>query len=235
MAEITWIGTSFDDDYSHNQPYPLKAYGKAGNDNITGGNGPDKLYGGKGRDILSGNQGNDKLYGGQGNDFLSGDRGNDELFGDDGNDNLEGGAGNDSLIGGKGNDYLTGYYSGYYEYEYDALTGGQGSDTFVLGEYYGVHYLDSNEYSTAEFDYYPNSSYGLIKDFKSGEDIIQLNGSINDYYNDYYLDTDSNLTGGGKLDTQIYYTGDNQFDLIGVVADVTNLTLSNFTFVDYYY
>ncbi|MEO1432411.1 MAG: calcium-binding protein [Cyanobacteria bacterium J06633_8] len=52
----------------------------------------------------------------------------------------------------------------------DNLTGGAGTDTFVLGEDYHVFYAD------AGFD-----DVAIIEDFVSGEDKIQLTGSLDDY------------------------------------------------------
>lgn len=106
---------------------------------------------------------------------------------------LEGKAGNDSLIGGKGNDTLIGYGA---TGESDLLTGGDGSDVFVL--------------STA------NKS--VISDL-TASDLIQLPGSAADYI----LDKTQNLAGTGSLDTGIFTQGG---DLIGVIQDNTSLLTS---------
>lgn len=61
--------------------------------------------------------------------------------------------------------------------EIDRLRGGDGNDTFVLGdEEYGAFYDDSNPFT---FD---TSDHALIEDFKLGEDTILLYGSEEDYY-----------------------------------------------------
>ena len=109
----------------------VTAFGGLGNDTITGGGGSDFLYGGgdipqvkptsipvigifplanDGDDILKGGGGSDTLYGGTGNDHLYGQGGRDSLFGQDGNDYLDGG--NDGAV--------------------DRLTGGAGTDTFIV-------------------------------------------------------------------------------------------------------
>lgn len=62
---------------------------------------------------------NDDVDGGDGNDTLYGGGGDDALAGGSGNDGLDGVNGNDSLIGGA----------------FDVLTGGQGGDEFVIGDW----------------------------------------------------------------------------------------------------
>jgi Ca2+-binding RTX toxin-like protein len=112
------------------------------------------LDGGAGDDALSGAEGNDKLLGGLGDDSLDGGDENDSLDGGAGNDSLDGGAGNDTLLGGTGNDTLTGGEGK------DALSGGAGKDVFVFT-------TESDSGATkAERD--------VIKDFKSGDDKIDL-------------------------------------------------------------
>lgn len=125
--------------------------GGDGNDVLDGGDGDDQVIGGTGDDILAGGVGNDEVIGGQGNDILRGDlndpssqgdiaggddivrggagndriggkSGDDQLFGDEGDDHIWGDDGNDVIRGGLGNDVLVG----------DDLSGGEGSDVFVL-------------------------------------------------------------------------------------------------------
>src|SRR5262249_29540051 len=117
----------------------VTAFGGLGNDTITGGGASDLLYGGggipprkptsitligilkpayDGDDILKGGGGSDSLYGGTGNDHLYGQGGRDSLFGQDGNDYLDGG--NDGAV--------------------DRLTGGAGTDTFIV--WVSSHYLN---------------------------------------------------------------------------------------------
>lgn len=103
--------------------------GQMGDDSLLGDAGADSLLGGSGRDILSGGTGNDWLAGGQGDDMLRGGTGADILDGDDGDDTLAGGLdrATDFLNGGAGDDRIS--LSGS-----DYGTGGEGADSFVLGE-----------------------------------------------------------------------------------------------------
>ncbi|WP_374089091.1 cadherin-like domain-containing protein [Methylomicrobium lacus] len=131
-------------------------------DYLLGGSGDDVLIGGTvgtnadtAGNTLSGEQGNDTLiggasvdgwdylYGGDGNDHLSGLAGNDFLYGEFGNDTLEGGAGDDyladyagvnALDGGDGNDTFE-VYSYYDAADSSTLTGGAGSDRYVLATF----------------------------------------------------------------------------------------------------
>ena len=84
------------------------AYGRGGDDVVSGADNKDRLYGNEGNDLLIGRGGDDRLYGGEGNDRLYGDFGNDLLEGGDGNDKLYGGYGDDELTGGAGDDILHG-------------------------------------------------------------------------------------------------------------------------------
>jgi len=90
------------------------------------------------------------------NDLLLGDAGNDILFGGAGHDQLYGGAGNDTLTGGPGQDILDGgdgddliLLDGY---DFDQAFGGAGADSFR----------------------FLSGSWGMIKDFQSGVDHIDL-------------------------------------------------------------
>ncbi|NJO75495.1 MAG: hypothetical protein HC833_18045 [Leptolyngbyaceae cyanobacterium RM1_406_9] len=118
-----------------------------------------------GDDIVAGNAGNDIIFGGDGDDVLRGDRntassggpgGDDIIYGGAGNDRIGGKAGNDRLFGGEGDDRLWGddgddlLYGGAGN---DVLIGGRGRDTFVLAAGEGTD---------------------LIRDFKVGEDLIDL-------------------------------------------------------------
>ncbi|HWS35826.1 MAG TPA: calcium-binding protein [Actinoplanes sp.] len=79
--------------------------GGAGNDRITGNNGPNYLRGGFGDDIINGLGGDDQLYGENGKDRLDGGAGDDRLAGDsrvDPEDSFRAFA--DVLIGGSGAD-----------------------------------------------------------------------------------------------------------------------------------
>jgi hypothetical protein len=111
----------------------------AGNDTLTGNNGPNVICGLGGDDVLNGLGGNDTLFGDAcgaktkqiigatvgkgGNDVLNGGDGNDTLYGAGGNDTLNGGNGNDRLFGGDGNDTLNGGPG------INTYSGGRGNDT----------------------------------------------------------------------------------------------------------
>lgn len=127
--------------------------GKAGADELVGGNSHDELDGGDGDDKILGGKGNDKLVGGSGDDHLSGDHyaiiqvwedheprskflegtsaselvGHDRIYGGAGNDFMFGGNGNDTLVGGNGWD------TGFGGAGDDILIGNWGRDTLVGG------------------------------------------------------------------------------------------------------
>jgi Ca2+-binding RTX toxin-like protein len=69
---------------------------------------------------------------GSGNDVLNGSAGIDIMFGGGGNDQLSGGGLSDVLNGGEGNDLLRG--GGSLLFNGDDLTGGLGSDTFLIAK-----------------------------------------------------------------------------------------------------
>ncbi|HCF28525.1 MAG TPA: calcium-binding protein [Cyanobacteria bacterium UBA11049] len=196
---MTFInGTSGNDSYDHYGSDALIAYGYGGDDYFWGNTANDSLFGDDGNDILKGYDGDDYLSSGSGNDTLEGEYGNDYLYG---------GSGNDVLSGGAGNDRLDGYaISGV---EYDTLTGGSGTDTFVLGGSWGVSYLDYG--------------FATITDFSGAADYIEVTGSSSQYSFGYF-----NWGGTSALDTEIYY-GSN---LIAVAQDTTNVDIyRDFLFV----
>ncbi|WNN91719.1 hypothetical protein [Gloeocapsopsis dulcis] len=103
----------------------------------------------------------------------TGNRLNNIIIGNSSNNTLRGKAGNDSLDGGAGDDILAGTDSGIGEI--DTLTGGSGSDIFILGSATTVFYNDGNPTTPGLND------YALITDFNPDEDIIRLNGRRSDY------------------------------------------------------
>lgn len=98
-------------------------------------------------DKIDGSDGHDAIAGGKGHDRIHGHAGDDKLFGNSGNDELIGDAGSDWLVGSSGDDRLSGGAGT------DILHGGSGRDTFVVT-------------ANAELD--------IIRDFKKGEDRIDL-------------------------------------------------------------
>lgn len=93
------------------------AFGRGGNDQLSGASMDDDLIGGAGNDVLTGAAGADHLVGGAGNDRLIGGDQADMLMGGPGNDVLNEGPGHGDLEGGPGN---------------DILIGGLGADAFVI-------------------------------------------------------------------------------------------------------
>jgi Ca2+-binding RTX toxin-like protein len=120
--------------------------GRGGNDTINTSYGNDTVQGGAGNDTIQSDGGNDVLSGGDGNDTIyHGLYGSATLSGGTGNDWIVGNSGNDKEDGGSGNDTLTGVGR-------DILTGGTGSDTFMIG-YSGPPTEDTiTDFSTVQGD-----------------------------------------------------------------------------------
>jgi hypothetical protein len=155
--------------------------GGADNDSLFGGDGIDFLFGGTGDDTFNADAGDDIVSGEEGNDLLFGGAGNDQLSGDSGNDQFIGGVGNDTVSGDDGDDTLIGVDSavaafGFGKGEIDRMTGGSGSDRFLLGQQ-GQKFYDDG-ISSGE----GRSDYGVIEDFAAdGTDKIQLSGNPDNY------------------------------------------------------
>ncbi len=160
--------------------------GGASNNRIdaSGFSGNTMLYGLLGRDLLIGGSTTDQLIGGDGITFYG-------LTSNDSSDTLIGNAGTDYLWGEGGDDILIGVdptAANPGENERDELTGGAGSDRFVLGgraasrgEVGQLYYNDPQILSSPEYDpetgqfrlNRPPNGYAKIKDFEDG-DLIQL-------------------------------------------------------------
>ena len=157
-------------------------FGDNDDDVIYGEDGNDILSGGNGSDLLNGGEGSDRLFGDSDNDLLDGGDGNDRLNAEDGDDLIIGGMGSDVIFGGRGNDTISGVDAtqgnpGFTDV--DTLQGGEGRDLFQLGDADNFYYSDIQVF-------FPNEtsgflSYASIEDFASGEDLIQLNGSAEQY------------------------------------------------------
>lgn len=173
--------------------------GEAGDDDIAGGSGADLIVGDEafdfGYDLLYGGSGNDTIFGGDADDSLTGDDGDDQLYGNFGSDYLEGGEGSDLLHGGGG------------FYELDFLVGGNGWDTFVLGDGETVFYDDGDPFSTGESD------YAYITDFNVLRDTIQLHGSADAYSLDYF---DS----WGIRSVAVVFNGSGRDETIAILENV---------------
>ena len=149
-------------------------------------------------------------------EIINGTNSNDTLVGSSKDDTLIGGDGDDLLIGGDGDDYLNGFGRGSPK-EVDSLTGGAGSDTFVIGDSAGVNYQSGGSDDTEDL------SFAIISDFLGGEDFIQASGSSSDYE----LVSDD-LLGTGNQDTGIYLAD----DLIAIVENTTDVNFDrDFLFV----
>jgi RHS repeat-associated protein len=194
--------------------------GTVGDDILNGTAGDDTIFGGLGNDKIFGKQGQDVLSGNENDDYLDGEKGQDILIGGDGNDTLVGGLGNDVLKGENGNDVLTGVDVNAINpgiEEIDTLTGGSGSDIFVLGDANNVYYDSPNDGNSSDGD------YALISDFNSAEDVIQLHGKASDYLL-------TPLSQGNLGSTAIFVKTSGQNELIGIVQGATNLSLDGKSF-----
>jgi Ca2+-binding RTX toxin-like protein len=142
------------------------------------------------------------------------------LSGDAGNDSLLSGTGNDSLTGGNGTDWLQATSASSKGVgQIDTLTGGAGSDTFILGDS-GFAYYNSTETDTPV-------DYAVITDFANG-DLLQLKTIDNTEAGNGYIVLG---VGGSKyqlyLDTDksdAYNSGDN---LIAEITSSVALTTVN--------
>ncbi len=145
---------------------------------------------------------------------ILGDQEDNILEGTTENDTILGLAGNDILDGSEGNDILQGS-SLTTAGEIDILTGGTGSDSFVLGTPARVFYDDGNNTSNGAGD------YALITDFNPNVDVIQLGWSKDNYI----LGT---VPEGLPDGTAIFLDkpGDEPDELIAIVQGVTGLDLN---------
>ena len=150
--------------------------------------------------------GNDSIIGGEGNDLLLGESGNDTIRGGNGNDTLDGGVDSDILIGVNPNSSNPGFN------EIDRFQGGAGSDKFILGDATWIAYDDRNSATEG------TSDYGLILDFTSGEDVIQLQAPRTNYSLEE-IDTNTRLFINKP-------TGEPD-ELIAIIQGVTGLNLDS--------
>ena len=87
---------------------PVDIVGTPGDDELSGGRGPDVFLGQAGDDEFQGSIGKDRACGGPGEDLLIAGPGNDRFWGDAGRDRVKGESGDDLLSGGPGRDRLAG-------------------------------------------------------------------------------------------------------------------------------
>ena len=126
----------------------------------------------------------------------------------------------DTIIGGAGNDQLAGVTAAGLtaadlgQRQIDVLTGGIGTDTFVLGDARGVFYDDRSNGNLGTAD------YARITDFQTGIDKLQLRNAnyfttVTNGVTSIYWDRNAN----NRFDT----TGNNRDELIAMVAgSITN-------------
>ena len=150
-------------------------------------------------DSLMGSAFNDALFGRSGDDYINGGSGNDMLIGDSGKDTLIGGAGDDNLDGWGGS-----------LGELDVLTGGQGRDTFALGDSW-------------DRTYYMGANNAVITDFDWRSDKIELGGRASEFRLAY-----GSWGGSASMDTALFKGG----DCIALIQDTTNVSFArDFLFV----
>jgi Ca2+-binding RTX toxin-like protein len=100
---------------------------------------------------------------------------------------LNGGVGSDTLLGSFGSDTLQafGKSGGTIQssnFEREVMTGGAGSDTFVLGDSKGSFYLDSGAYLPGVTSSKSDASWCGITDFEFGVDKIVLSQKASNQY-----------------------------------------------------
>ncbi len=217
-----------------------------GDDTITPGLGVDTVNGGDGNDLLiidyssnnyAGITGSSSFgyfqadYNSSSYDLVSfsnierfqitGTIANDNLSTGSGDDTITGGAGNDTIGGGGGDDIIIGVNpnsSTPGKGEIDSLTGGAGSDKFILGDVNWIGYDDGNTTNAG------TSDYATIADFNTTNDTIQLRGSSGDYL--LWVD-------GSNTKLYINKPGTEPDELIAVINNQTalSLTASYFSYV----
>jgi Ca2+-binding RTX toxin-like protein/pimeloyl-ACP methyl ester carboxylesterase len=206
-----WGGNNNDFLWGENGADELR--GDDGNDELRGGGNDDKLWGGNQDDKLWGEDGNDQLVGDSGNDEVNGGNGDDKVWGSGGDDKLWGERGNDQLTGDDGNDILNGY--GFDNYERDTLSGGGGSDRFILSDSNNVYYSKNG-----------SSDYALITDFNRYEDVIHLKQISLDASNSTQAWGYRLVTVGSNTEIRL-----NSGDTIAVLQGVSGLSLTGQGFV----
>ncbi|WP_283160208.1 Calx-beta domain-containing protein, partial [Microcystis aeruginosa] len=152
---------------------------------------------------------------------ITGTIANDNLSTGSGDDTITGGAGNDTIGGGGGDDIIIGVNpnsSTPGKGEIDSLTGGAGSDKFILGDVNWIGYDDGNTTNAG------TSDYATIADFNTTDDTIQLRGSSSDYLLS---------VSGSKTNLYINKPGSEPDELIAVINNQTalSLTASYFSYV----
>ena len=174
---------------------------------IDGGAGNDRLSGGDGPDTLIGGAGNDELNGYAGNDVVDGGDGDDEVLGYSGADILRGGAGDDNLSP-----------DGYEQPSPDVVDGGPGTDTIEDGY--------SSRFSDGPIPHIYLTLGGGADDGRAGEgddvtgiERLELSNGMTlvgtdapEYVHLVQVLDSSSLSGGGGNDDLHAGDGDDQLD-----------------------
>lgn len=172
-----------DDKISFGGIFANKAYGMAGDDELSMGSGVDMAWGGHGNDKINGGGGDDQLFGGNGHDVIKGQSGADLILGNRGDDRLYGGTGNDKIYGGADSDLIRGGAGA------DELFGGSAADTFVWAK--GDTGIDD------------------VMDFVIGTDVIDVDGLLDQVPGGMFPDyTDHVFATQGSGDTVLLGTVD---------------------------
>lgn len=113
---------------------------------------------------------------GRGDDYLNGGAGNDVMIGGSGDDTMIGGIGDDVILGSNLGDEVFGIPVPPDVGEIDHLTGGTGSDTFVLGTISDPLYLDFGTGYGSVFSsrLVSDENRAIITDFSKSEDKLAL-------------------------------------------------------------
>lgn len=142
---------------------------------------------------------------------------------------LWGTTGNDIITGGSSSDRISGVTpTGTSPYDLgrgqiDTLIGGEGADIFVLGDSRGVFYDDGIRGNLG------TSDYALIKDFKKGEDKLQL--KRRESYTFESIGGNGHLYLNRNRTTTIEKWGPNQEELIAVIEGMSSWSSSDLIMV----
>ena len=138
---------------------PICAWYGSEDDVVEGSSLSDVIYAGDGDNIVDAGAGNDFVVAGSGDDLINGGAGDDEIRSTSGFDDIDAGAGDDRVALGGGS--------------CADVTGGTGSDTFVLGRFADVSIDDSIEAGETNTLVLQNVSYDCV-DLWTTEDGLRL-------------------------------------------------------------
>ena len=148
----------------------------------------------------------ENAIGSNSDDRITGNEYSNTIYGLNGADEIFARGGNDSVYGGFGNDVIYGSFYGDSSNSIDTLTGGSGSDYFVLGDSSGLFYTNSllNDFAN-------------ITDFDFLEDKLRLKGSTS-YLTS--ITSSNNVSGLGIFkDNNSSGNVDSNDDLIAIISN----------------